>query len=493
MSDPASQPSFSPSRKWRIGFQVFFVTLLIFAVVVMVNYLSREYFFRFHVSSRTKLELAPRTVGLLKSLTNRIQVIVYYDKKDPLYSTVVDLLNEYHAKNSRISVLAIDYKRDVAAAEKIKAEHKLGSVTDKNLVIFECEGREKIIPADALADYTVEQVREDKETPYHRRLVAFKGEMMFTSCLLAVTNPKSLKAYFLTNHEEHRIDSTEEDGYSKFAAVLQQNYITNATLSLVGTNPIPLDCNLLVIAGPRNRIPEPELEKIDQYLTQGGRLLVLFNFNSLNNETGLEPILAKWGVTVGNNAVSDPEHSPSTTRLGEELVVSAFGKHPLVAPLLGGGLDLIQPRTISGLKARTEAADAPQVLEIAFSGQNSFLLGDPLRRPYQYLPLMAAVEKGAIKGVITERGTTRIVVGGDSFFLDNALLDSYSNRDFAGYLANWLLDRPQLLEGLSPRNVQDYKVVTTDAQMQSAQLILLGGMPGSVLVLGGLVWLRRRR
>src|SRR5215469_11225657 len=145
MSEPASQPSFSPSRKWRIGFQVFFVTLLIFAVVVMVNYLSREYFFRFHVSTRTKLELAPRTIDLLKSLTNRVQVIVYYDKADPLYTTVVDLLNEYRAKNSRISILAVDYKRDVAAAEKIKATHKFASATDKNLVIFECEGREKII------------------------------------------------------------------------------------------------------------------------------------------------------------------------------------------------------------------------------------------------------------------------------------------------------------------------------------------------------------
>jgi LPXTG-motif cell wall-anchored protein len=33
----------------------------------------------------------------------------------------------------------------------------------------------------------------------------------------------------------------------------------------------------------------------------------------------------------------------------------------------------------------------------------------------------------------------------------------------------------------------------TKSQLQSAQFILLGGMPGAVLLLGGMVWLRRRR
>ena len=41
---------------------------------------------------------------------------------------------------------------------------------------------------------------------------------------------------------------------------------------------------------------------IDQYLTQGGRLLALFNKLSIaHGETGLEKILAKWGVYVSTN------------------------------------------------------------------------------------------------------------------------------------------------------------------------------------------------
>jgi LPXTG-motif cell wall-anchored protein len=106
---------------------------------------------------------------------------------------------------------------------------------------------------------------------------------------------------------------------------------------------------------------------------------------------------------------------------------------------------------------------------------------------------MVAVEKGAIKGVITERGSTRIIVVGDSYFLGNAQIDSAANRDFVGNAVNWLLERTQLLAGLGPRPISQYKIVMTRTQFHQAQWVLLAGLPGSVLFLGGLVWLRRRK
>jgi hypothetical protein len=98
-----------------------------------------------------------------------------------------------------------------------------------------------------------------------------------------------------------------------------------------------------------------------------------------------------------------------------------------------------------------------------------------------------------IKGVVTERGSTRMVVCGDSIFLANRQIDSAGNRDFPGYAINWLLDRPQLLQGLGPRPMEVYRLAMTREQLQNAQLLLLGAMPGGVLLAGGLVWLKRRR
>jgi gliding motility-associatede transport system auxiliary component len=489
-TDSQSRPSFSPYLKWGIGLHVVLLILVVFAVVAMVNYLSRDYFLRFQLSARTRIELSPRTVSLLRSLTNQVKVTLYYDTDDELYQTVADLLGEYRLVNPKITITTVDYVRDLGAAQKVKAKYNLFGPTDKDVVIFDCEEKVKVVSGKALAEYVLEQVPNDTEREFRRKPTAFMGETAFTMALLDVTSPP-LRAYFLQGHGEHRIDSGDElDGYLKFALVLQQNHVQVEPLSLLGTNIVPMDCNLLVIAGPREAIPDLELNKIEQYLNQGGRLLALFNcypiLAPVKRDTGLEGVLAKWGVEVGNNVIKDPVNTISR----EDIVVVSFGKHPLVNSLLGSKLDMILPRSVGQLKLRSQAADAPRVEELAFSGPKSYAAGDFVHtRPF---PLMVAVEKGAIKDVITERGSTRMVVTGDSIFLANHYIDSGANRDFLGYAVNWLLERTQLLEGLGPRPVEEHRIVMTKAQLHQAQWVLLAGLPGCVLVLGGLVWLRRR-
>src|SRR5258708_6262202 len=407
-----------------------------------------------------------------------------------MFGTVASLLKEYNLANPRIMIETVDYLRDAGAAQQVKAAYKLDAATDRNLVIFDCEGRTQPVPGDVLAKYLLaKRLDENGETELFKKPIEFLGEKMFTSALLAVTNPKPLKACFLKGHGEHPLGSDNPDyGYLKFAALLEQNYIRPEPLELLGTNGVPMDCNLLVIAGPRTSIPDFELAKIDQYLSQGGRLLMLFNAYSIGKETGLQGILAKWGVEVGNAPVRDPDHSVPVLASG--VVVGIFSKHRIVNPLLDTSLFLIQPRPVNRLSQTSQAADAPRVEEIAFTGPKAITAEG--RGPKQY-SLAVAVEKGAIKDVVTERGTTRIVVVGDSMFLAYVPIESAANRDFAGYAVNWLVDRTQLLAGLGPRPVVYYTLVMTRTQFRRVEWILLAAMPGGVLVLGGLVWLRRRR
>ncbi len=452
----------------------------------MLNYLSSRYFQRFYLSSQTRIELSPRTISLLKSLTNDVKVTLYYDKDDQIFTTVAALLNEYHNINPRIHIVTVDYLRDAGGAQKIKEQYKLSSAKDKNLVIFDCDGRVKTANGDALWQYKPDGITKEKKSEF--RPVAFMGEMMFTSMLLAVINPKPLKAYFLQGHGEHAIDSKDETtGYLKFAELLQENYIRVEPLTLLGTNAVPMDCDLLIVAGPTKPISDVELEKIDHYLQQGGRLFALFDYASVERPTGLENILADWGVNVVADIVQDPDN----TLRGTDVVVLNFGHHSVVNPLLGSALHLILPRPVAALERRKQSADAPRVQELAFSGPRAVLSGSSARKSQQY-PLAVAVEQGAVKGVVTERGTTRMIVVGDSIFLANRQIESAANRDFAGYAANWLLDRTQLLQGLGPRPVTEFRLVMTKAQLKSVQWLLLGALPGVVLLLGGLVWLRRR-
>ncbi|HEX3855994.1 MAG TPA: Gldg family protein [Verrucomicrobiae bacterium] len=483
-----SQRSFSPGRRWKIGFDVIVRTVLVLAVVVMANYLGARFFGRFYLSSQTQVKLSPRTLGVVHSITNHITVTVYYDKTDDGYDSIIALLNEYRSANPNISVKTVDYVRDAGEAQKIKEQYKLSSATDKDLVIFDCGGHVKTVNGDALTQVKLEEVPNATEREFRRKPIAFNGEMMFTSMLLAVVNPKPLKAYFLQGDGEPSLTDSGDTGYFKFGATLAESYIATEPLQLLGDSGVPDDCNLLIIAGPRLAFSEAELQKIDQYLAQGGRLFMLFNYFSIKHPTGLEPILARWGVNVVADIVVDHKNTTS----GQDVVVYNFSSHPVVNPLTQLALQLILPRPVSRMDWQNPPADAPKVDELAFSSPQSTLMGDPTAAPRSY-PLMAAVEQKAVPGVANTRGTTRIIVAGDSFFLGNRQIESGANRDFVGYAANWLLDRTVLLEGIGPRPVTEFRLTMTRAQQKNVRWLLLGALPGGVLVLGWLVWLMRRK
>ncbi len=498
-TEDKSPPSFSPGRKWSIGLNVVLLTFFVFAVVVMANYLSRDYFYRFHLDTRAKLKLSPYTLGLLKSITNKVSVVLYYDQDNSIYTTVADLLNEYRATNPKITIQKVDYLKDPGLARQIQLEYKLPVSTDKNLVaknlvIFRSGDHTRVVPGDMLVRYVQERLPNEKEVHMLRRPVGYSGEAAFNSALLSVISPKRLKAYFLTGHREETFNTDEAAGFQKFAVLLAQNNIDVEGLSLLGTNTVPRDCDLLVIAGPRRVIPDLEIEKVEQFLKEGGRLFTLFTVYSADREIGLEKMFARWGVDVGINYVRDPENSVVGDK--SDIVIREFNKkHQIVNPFVGNrsSLQLFWPRTVGQLKSRTASADSPTVEELLYSGSHGqvFVNNKESGEPGT-MPLAVAVEKGAIRGVMNERGTTRMVIAGDSLFLANAALDAGDNRDFAENVINWLLERSELVQG-GEKPMRTYSVYMTKARMRSVEWILLGAFPGAVLLLGGLVWLRRRR
>jgi ABC-type uncharacterized transport system involved in gliding motility auxiliary subunit len=503
MSDPKSRRSFSPASRLQIGFDKVVRTVLMLAVVVMVNYLGTKFYHRFYLSSQTRIALSSRTLTILHSITNQITITLYYDTHDQnnFYPTLLALANEYSAANKNISVRTVDYVLDPGEAEKIKEQYHLpggisapNAAPNKDLILFASATNMDYVPGNAIVKYRLEQTAPDdpgqKEVQFRKKPIAFNGEVMFTSKIFALANAQPLKAYYLQGHGEPSLTDNSDSGFAKFGLELVQNNIQVNNLELLGDKNVPMDCSLLIIAGPRTVFEESELQKIDQYLTQGGRLLILFDYASLNHpQTGLEPILQHWGVNVIPSYVKDPQNAVG----GEySFEVLNFNQKTFLNPLTGRALEMVLPRPIAPVDWAKPPENPPQVDELAYSGSDSTLAGDPASVPRSY-PLMVAVEQPPVAGVANPRGNTRIVVTGDSFFLDNQIIDAADNRDFVNYAVNWLLDRQELLAGISPTPVTEFRLMITHKQGQQLDWLLLAVLPGGVLVLGWLVWLVRRK
>jgi ABC-type uncharacterized transport system involved in gliding motility auxiliary subunit len=481
-------PSFSTARRWKIVLDTILRTLLVLAVVVMANYIGYVFSRNIYLSPQTRVQLSSRTISLLQNLTNRVDVTVYYDRNDTMFPNIMALLDEYHRYDPRLNVNVVDYHRNPGEAAEVKDKYHLVT-SQKNLVIFDCSGNVKVAPGDSLVNYEpTGTIGTGKERKIEFAAAAFNGEKMFTSMLLAVSRSKPFIAYFLQGDGEPSPGDTGSSGYSTFAALMGENFVATVPLNLRGDSAVPSDCDALIIAGPKN-FSDAELIKIGRYLQQGGRLLVMFNYNSYQQPTGLEDVLAHWGVNVAADIVRDPANADSGD--GSIIEVQNFGSHPVVSALTGQSVVMLLPRPVIQLNTTDTSSDSLTVTELAWSGDQSVLYEH--RGTPRAFPLMAAVEQSAAKGIANPSGGMRIVVTGDSLFLDNQIIREGANSDFASAAMNWLLDRSILLNGIGPAPVAELRLSMTQTQMRNVRWILIGALPFTVLVFGWLVWLRRRK
>jgi hypothetical protein len=321
---------------------------------------------------------------------------------------------------------------------------------------------------------------------------------MFTSALLNVTQNAALDAYFLQGHGEHSL-STDEQGYSRFATMLENNNIKVKALGpLIGTTVVPEDCDLLIIAGPTRRFEQEEIVQLDRYLSRGGRMLVMLSIsaNARVTPVGIEALLMKWNVQAGFDWVQDLGQGQS----GDENIVLTgnFGSHAIVRALLRLRVKLIVPRSVSIKPAQGNTADAPKLTELLFTSAKGQLLvaldasGNAEVQRTGAIPLAVAGEKGGIQGVGADTGSSRLVVVGESMFVSNTLIGDGANSDFANQIVNWLVSRDTMLTEIGPSPLSEYQILLTEEQMSQVRWLFLGAIPGIAVVLGFFVWLRRR-
>jgi ABC-type uncharacterized transport system involved in gliding motility auxiliary subunit len=493
--DEREPQSFSVMRRFGAGLNLVVTVAAVLAIVAMVNYLGMRHFMRFKWTRGAGMELSARTKHVLSSLTNSVRVVTYFDSTDEfIFPRVRGILREYElASGGKVRVQHVDYLRDVALANKIKQEFKIQSTATRDMILFESGGRTRAVNAADLSDYDYSELMSGKSREVHR--THFKGELLFTSAIYGVAMQRSPKAYFLIGHGESDPRDTTGEGYSKFAMILQsENNFELALLDLTSQKEVPADCNLLIISGPRTVIDEEHADRIHRYLEKGGRLLLLFNFRQLPRPSGLEKVLATWGVEVGENVVADPENA--TNAEGTDPKPLNPGQHPIVNSLGSAQVHLFMPRSVRALKTSSPRRDEAKVDELLFTGPRTSLITKLAPRGSYTLQqgvgpqsLCVAVEK-SIPAI--ERGSTRIVAIGDSTMWANTPIESNANSDFAAATVNWLVQQNLLLAEIPRQALRNSRLSMTRSELRAARWLLLGALPLAVLAVGTLVWARRR-
>ncbi|MBU0678824.1 MAG: GldG family protein [Verrucomicrobia bacterium] len=478
-------------RRMAIGLNVIAALSLAALLVAMVNYLSYRYYLRGDWSSSHFYSISEKTDHLLQSLTNDVDVIVFFQRGQRIYSDVENLLQEYQTASRRIRVEYVDPDRDLARTEVLIAEY---GVSSANVVIFIAGGRSKFVTAEDIVDYDYSYAQYGQMP----REIAFKGEQAFSSAIQSITQAKRPIVYFLAGHGEKAVDDFDQySGYSGIAKHIERDNVAVRTLNFGEMQDVPQDADALIIAGPMKRLAQPEADLIAQYLERNGRVLFLLDAVF---ESGLDALLEDWGIVLGRDLVVDA----SRTLTGRELFVSEYGSHPICEPLAGITTIFYLPRSVrplngSGAEEKT-SVDKPRVTLLASSSESGWAETDVDESPLKYdaardrpgpVPVAAAAEKGPALGMGVRIRPTRMVVVGDSDFAANGAL-SGGNLDFFMNSLNWLLEREELM-AIAPKTYEESRLILSGNQLTALLLIAVAGMPLAIAVIGAFVWAWRRK
>jgi hypothetical protein len=483
MSDEQQLAGFSPTVRRVISRRVILSAVTAAVCVVLANLLALRNPAQIVLTQSADHSLSPLTKNVLRSLTNEVRAVVLFDRQADLFEPVKNLLTEYERTSPKLKLEFIDIARDPTRAEAVQQELKMSVNSPENRVIFAANNTAKAISQSELSILDFSEFINTREA----RRTHFVGEQLFTSAIAAVTQGRQTKVGFVIGHGEHKASDTGGQwGYSKFANILQQKDLHLQEIPLTGTNSIPADCRMLIVAGPRTPYSRDELAKLREFVGTGGSLFTLFNFYSLQRPTGLENFLADYDFEIGFNQVSDSKNEQSGQ--GGLLLVDDLGSHPITKPILGSRLQLLLPRSVGIPEAEND--ESPTVSILAHSSDAGQAVGQiqgnkgSVEREGK-IPLIAA-KLHANDG----QPPARLVVAGDSLFLGNSAIEAGANRDFASLAVNWLLEREHLL-AIAPRTVTEYRIDLSRAEMTSITWLLLLVLPGGTLGLG-LLWWRRQ-
>lgn len=314
--------------------------------------------------------------------------------------------------------------------------------------------------------------------------------------------------------------------YGALQELLGERYET-VSRSLAGDSvpPLPADSfDVVVVAGPRERMSDAAVRAIRDYLQAGGAALVLVDGNQINPqmpiaeplETGLEPLLQDYGVRVASGIVYDLR-SNERVSLGQRGIftyIAPYALWPRVLPAerehpTTRGLDALSLAWASPLEIVDSTVAQALWTTTEWAGRRASGTSiapdaefNPRREELAVQVVAAAVVSEGARGEASSgdggsagaRPRGRLVVVGDADFLEDQFVQANpQNAVFAANAIDWLAQDEALILIRSKDRTPPPLVFESGFQRNALKWGNLIGVPLLFVVVGAARAVQRRR
>lgn len=311
------------------------------------------------------------------------------------------------------------------------------------------------------------------------------------------------KIVFLTGNLERDINKVGDREYKVLTNLktFRQSFINQGfdvdTLSL-STQEIPSGISALVLADPKTALTPIEIQKLKQFIDNGGNMLIA---GEPGKQAMLNPLLSHLGVQLLDGILVQPTKEMQPELLTPFLTETVAEFFP---PLEHSHHDSARA-TMPGATALSWTDSGAFTIKplLLSDAKNSWLKKDKLVSDSAEV-IFNAAKGDEQKAFATALGLTRkvngkeqrIIVTGDADFMSNAELTRFNLRAanfvFNTGLFSWLSYNEFPIDSSRPP-AKDTKVTPTKSQAKLIKLIYVWVVPGILLAFGSILLIRRKR
>lgn len=457
-------------RSTRFGTNLVIAALAVLGIIAFVEAISLRHNQRFDLTADKRHSLSPQSQQLMAALPQEVKATAFYQDTQSGRETAKDLLEQYAYYSKKFTYEFIDPDRNPGLAKRY-------GISSYGTIVLESGAKEE--------------------------KVLFASEETLTNALLKVIREGKKVVYFLEGHGEHATNSSEREGYAEAKRAIEgQNYDVK-TVHLLTEGRLPDDVAILVVAGPRKDLLDPELAEVTRLLERGGKVLFMLDPET---STALAKYLEDYGIQVADGIVVDP-----VSRLfgGDYLmpVVTIYEPHAItknfdvasffplaravkVTEKMPEGVSaqiLAKTSPNSWLKRDMEALKA----ELRTEGRPAFHDGLDDKGPVP-VAAVSTVTSRADSTSRSEPKRARLVVFGDSDFASNNYINLSGNRDLFLNTVSWLAEEEQLIAIRPKERGQFFQPATANQERLIFWLSTIV-LPAVVIGSGVATYMRRRQ
>ncbi len=531
-------------RRLLYGYNAILTTTLLILIVGLLNLLPYAGVQPFSYANepmdwtRTGVHtLHPATKNVLAELKQPVKVYILGSSNDRATYEMENLVEKCRAVNPQMNWERLSRDRNPFAVAELMQKYQLPD-SEGVLLVYGPEG-------NAVHDFIKASDLGQQQFGGAGRDFVFKGENALVNSLTFLASNKSKAVVYFTqgngelDFKSRQVNDIDVGIGAAIDDLNRVNYQARELPVTPDTDKIPEDADIVVVARPREEMPAKFVTALRDYLkgvnrkdNKKGKLMVLFDVVQRGGKgpmvrTGLEALVAEYGVRVGDDRVinpSDPEPLKMVVRTdsaNKNPIAQAFNNEQEgVTPFVFYSARTVTPTPANPAQpapspAETLAYAHPSYLYLIDTDLNASPSGlvKELNQMFQKEPQQARsrlVQRPSLAVVVTEgkmpapipghefqakEGQPRMVVFGDATWISNRLEQQFAPFHFNLFVSclSWLAERADIGERVPPAERDFYHIKAPPGS--GMRLTVLPGVLMGLLVLAlGLgVWVVRRR